>query len=74
MPSRLRSGTSWISIGSGPLGALHIGLLAGALGAPLATSISAVEGIVVLGLVGLIWPVLRGEFSVVPQEEPPGPA
>jgi MFS family permease len=60
-----------LSIGSGPLGALHIGLLAGALGAPLATSISAVEGIVVLGLVGLIWPVLRGDFSVVPQEEPP---
>ena len=63
-----------LSIGSGPLGALQIGLMAGALGAPLATSISAIEGIVVLALVGLVWPVLRGEFFVAPQEVPPGPA
>ena len=55
-----------LSIGSGPLGALHIGIMAGALGAPLAISIAATEGIIVLALVGLIWTVLRGEFVVAP--------
>ena len=59
-----------LSIGSNPLGALHIGLLASALGAPLATSISAAEGIVVLAVVGLMWPVLRGEFTVAPEVAP----
>jgi MFS family permease len=59
-----------ISIGSGPLGALHMGVLAGSLGAPLATSISATEGIVVLALVGLMWPVLRRDFRTAPLDAP----
>ena len=55
-----------LSIGSNPLGALHIGAMADALGAPLATTISAAEGLVALALVGVAWPVLRGEFRVAP--------
>ncbi len=59
-----------LSIGSGPLGALNIGAMASLLGAPLATTISSAEGLAALALVGLAWPVLRGEFRAAPERAP----
>ena len=46
-------------IGAGPIGVLHVGLLAEWLGAHQAVTIIAVEGLVALALSALIWPELR---------------
>jgi MFS family permease len=49
-----------VSIGSAPLGMLHIGLLADWLGAPGALAAMGIEGLVALALVMWIWPEVRG--------------
>jgi predicted MFS family arabinose efflux permease len=46
-------------IGAGPVGVLHVGLLAEWLGAHQAVTIIAVEGLVALAVCALIWPELR---------------
>ena len=47
-------------IGSGPIGLLHLGLMAAWFGASAACTIIAVEGLVALGLVALKWRGLIG--------------
>ena len=62
-PSEIRPrlmGVLTVCIGAGPLGLLHLGLLAQWLGAPRAVAISALEGLVALALAVLVWPELRG--------------
>ena len=49
-----------LCIGAGPIGLLHIGLLAEWLGAPRAVAATAIEGLVVLGTALMVWPELRG--------------
>jgi predicted MFS family arabinose efflux permease len=46
-------------IGAGPVGILHVGLLAEWLGAHQAVTIIAVEGLVAIAAAALIWPELR---------------
>lgn len=46
-------------IGTGPIGFLHLGLMAEWLGTPLALAVMAVEGIVGLALVWRYWPEIR---------------
>lgn len=48
-----------VAIGTGPIGFLHIGWLADVFGAPLAVTISAVEGLVALALVWWRYPEIR---------------
>lgn len=45
-----------VCIGTGPLGFIHLGLLADWVGAQLALAIMAIEGIVALLIVAIIWP------------------
>lgn len=45
-----------VCIGTGPLGFIHLGLLAGWVGAPMALVIMALEGILALLIVAVIWP------------------
>ena len=56
----LLMGVLTLCIGAGPVGLLHMGLMAEWLGAPRAVAISAIEGLVVLALAVLAWPELRG--------------
>jgi MFS family permease len=51
-----------LSLGGNPIGALNVGILAGALGAPIATAIMGVEGLIVLALIALRYPALRRPF------------
>jgi predicted MFS family arabinose efflux permease len=46
-------------IGAGPIGVLHVGLLAELLGAHHAVTIIAVEGLIALAVSAIIWPELR---------------
>ncbi|TFH50120.1 MAG: MFS transporter, partial [Lysobacterales bacterium] len=46
-------------IGAGPIGVLHVGLLAEWLGAHQAVTIIAVEGLIALAAAAIIWPELR---------------
>lgn len=46
-------------IGAGPVGVIHVGLLAEWLGAHHAVTIIAVEGLVALAVSALLWPELR---------------
>ena len=50
-----------VCIGSGPIGLLHLGLMAAWFGASAACTIVAVEGLVGLGLVVLKWRTLIGQ-------------
>ena len=45
-----------VCIGSGPVGFLHLGLLAHWLGAAEAVMVIAVEGMIALAIAWLIWP------------------
>ena len=56
----LLMGVLTLCIGMGPIGLLHIGLLAEWLGAPRAVAITAAEGLVALVLAVCAWPELRG--------------
>ena len=61
-PEALRTrmmGLLAVCIGTGPIGLLHIGLLAEWLGAPVAVAISASEGLLALALASWYWPELR---------------
>ena len=57
-------GVLTVSIGTCPIGMLHVGLLADMFGAGNAIVIMAIEGLVALGLVALFWPELRRETVV----------
>ena len=52
-------GVLTICIGTGPIGFLHMGLLADWLGAQTAMIVVAVEGLVMLALALLVWPEAR---------------
>lgn len=53
-----------VCIGSGPLGFLHIGLMADALGASIAVLVLTLEGLVALALVWRVWPELLQRQSI----------
>ncbi len=53
-------GVLTLCIGAGPIGLLHVGLLAEWLGASRAVAISAMGGLVALTIAVLAWPELRG--------------
>ena len=55
----LLMGMLTLCIGAGPVGLLHVGLMAEWLGAPRAVAISAIEGLAALALAVLVWPELR---------------
>jgi predicted MFS family arabinose efflux permease len=68
-PAALRSrlmGLLTVAIGSGPIGMLHVGLLADGLGAPHAVALIALEGLAALALAALVWPELRRPGDLVP--------
>ncbi len=62
-PAEIRSrifGVLSVCIGLGPLGFVHLGLLADWIGAPYATALIGLEGLAVLALTRALWlPVLR---------------
>ncbi len=61
-PAALRSrlmGLLTVAIGAGPIGMLHVGLLADWLGAAHAVALIALEGLAALALAALVWPELR---------------
>ena len=62
-PEELRTrlmGVLVVCIGAGPIGVLHLGLLAQWLGAATAVGVSAAEGLLALCLAAYVWPELRG--------------
>lgn len=63
---RQMMGVLSVCIGTAPIGFLHIGLLADALGAPLACTITAAEGVTAMLLAIWRWPAL---FSPQPLAE-----
>jgi MFS family permease len=75
-PAALRSrvmGLLTVSIGAGPIGMLHVGLLADWLGAANAVALIAAEGLAALALVALLWPELRRPVDLLagePQTQP----
>ena len=61
-PASLRSrlmGLLTVAIGAGPIGMLHVGLLADWLGSAHAVALIALEGLLALGVAALLWPELR---------------
>jgi len=54
-------------IGAGPIGVLHVGLLAEWLGAHRAVTIIAVEGLIAIAVAAYVWPELRRP-PVLPSE------
>jgi len=63
-PPEMRSrvmGILTVSIGTSPIGMLHVGLLADWFGAGTAVMIMAVEGLIALMLVAVYWPEMRRE-------------
>ncbi len=54
-------GVLTVSIGTCPIGMLHVGLLADMFGAGTATMIMAIEGLIAMTIVALFWPELRRE-------------
>ena len=65
-----------LSLGGNPIGALNVGILAGAFGAPVATAIMAVEGLASIALIALFYPSLRRPFALGSEqvEVPPAAA
>jgi MFS family permease len=69
-PANLRSrlmGLLTVAIGAGPIGMLHVGLLADWLGAANAVALIALEGLAALALAALVWPELRREVALGPE-------
>lgn len=69
-PPAIRSrimGVLTVSIGTAPIGMLHVGLLADWLGAGQAIMVMAGEGVLALGLTAWLWPELRKAVLVAPQ-------
>jgi hypothetical protein len=63
-PSEMRSriyGVLAVCIGVGPLGFLHLGLLAGRIGAPQATVAIGLEGFLALALTWPLWRALAAD-------------
>lgn len=58
-----------VCIGAGPIGVLHLGLMAEWLGAQLALSVMALEGLVAITIATLLWPELRRAVAL-PDEQP----
>ena len=54
-------GVLTVSIGTCPIGMLHVGMLADLFGAGTAVVIMAIEGMIVLALVAFFWPEMRRE-------------
>lgn len=54
-------GVLTVSIGTCPIGMLHVGFLADTFGAGSAIVIMAIEGLIAIALVALFWPELRRE-------------
>jgi MFS family permease len=50
-----------VCIGAGPIGILHLGLMAEWLGAQQALSVMAIEGLLGIAISALLWPELRRE-------------
>jgi MFS family permease len=48
-----------VCIGTGPIGFLHLGLLADWFGAPVAITVIAVEGLIALAIAYFVWPEIR---------------
>jgi MFS family permease len=59
-------GVLTVCIGAAPLGMLHLGWLADWLGAAAAVQVMAIEGLVALALVALIWPEMRRPTALTP--------
>ena len=59
-------GVLTVCIGAGPLGMLHLGWLADRLGAAAAVQVMAIEGLVALALVAVIWPEMRRATEPAP--------
>ncbi|MBT5774135.1 MAG: hypothetical protein HOH95_07125, partial [Dehalococcoidia bacterium] len=51
---------------AGPLGALQVGPLVGAVGEQTALTIVVAEGLVMLLIAGAIWPMLRQVWTAPP--------
>ena len=72
VPLEMRSrmmGVLSLCIGTGALGFFHIGVLADWLGTQMAVATCALEGLLMLLIVRLIWPEVVGDQSL-PQHEP----
>lgn len=65
-------GVLTVAIGAGPIGMLHLGWLADWLGAALAVQVMAVEGLIALALIAILWPEMRRATSLAP--DPAGAA
>jgi MFS family permease len=66
-PADMRSrvmGILTVTIGTSPIGMLHVGLLADWLGASTALMVMAIEGVIALSLVAVYWPEMRRETLV----------
>lgn len=66
-PAEMRSrvmGILTVTIGTSPIGMLHVGLLADWFGAGTAVMIMAAEGFVALTLVAIYWPEMRRETLI----------
>ncbi len=48
-----------VCIGAGPIGVLHLGLMAEWLGAQQALTVMAIEGLLAIAISALLWPELR---------------
>ncbi|HEX5078242.1 MAG TPA: MFS transporter [Geminicoccaceae bacterium] len=59
-------GVLTVCIGAGPLGMLHLGWLADALGAAAAVQIMAIEGLVALALTAVVWPEMWRATELAP--------
>jgi hypothetical protein len=55
-----------VCIGMGPIGMLHVGLLADWLGAATAVALIAAEGLLALGLAAWYWPEIRRQVDLSP--------
>jgi MFS family permease len=77
-PASLRSrlmGLLTVAIGAGPIGMLHVGLLADWLGSAHAVALIALEGLAALVLAAVIWPELRRPLELpAPPRPQPSPA
>ena len=65
-PSHLRArvlGLLTVCIGTGPIGALHVGYMAEQFGTVNGLTIVAVEGIIAMIIAGFVWPELRKPSS-----------
>lgn len=70
--SRMRTrvmGVLVACIGAGPIGVLHVGLLAEWVGAGHAVTIIAIEGLVALAACAIIWPELRRAPTSPPEPD-----